>query len=292
MTGVQTCALPILPRLLEVLPDRDPGSVLPLGEPGPRPVQPSLIERLRKLGVRAQRERATSYQLDRTPATADGTGALRLALTAACHELTLLNDDGATAQPATDLDMELIEQDTGARLAIDRADDADGALSVCVGAPTATELRFMGARPEEALTLAHASWDLPAGLPSGWGPEPRARLAKLARAQHLVLRKAPIDSSLGVQGTTEIPIEVEPGACYSALLAPLRGEVRSLSLSAVARVPGQAPRGSSDPEGAALSFCAAGARHATLEVTGDGVNLAWLLAVWESGRAPLGIGIR
>ena len=281
-----------VPRLLEVLPQRDPGSELALGDPGPRPVQPSLKERLRQLSARAARDRAASYGLDLARASADGTGALPLLLTAACHELTLLNDDGASAPPATDLDMELVEHDTGSRLAMDRADDADSALGVCVGAPTAAELRFVGARPAEALTLAHAAWELPIGLSGSWGAEPRARLAKLARAQHFAPRTAPIYSSLGVQGTTELPLEVEPGACYSVLLAPLRGEVRSLSLSAVARAPGETPRGSSDPDGAAVSFCARGARRATLEVTGDGVNLAWLLAVWESGRASIGVGIR
>ena len=30
-------------------------------------------------------------------------------------------------------------------------------------------------------------------------------------------------------------------------------------------------------------------RHARLEVTGEGGNLAWLLALWESGRESLGV---
>ncbi len=99
---------------------------------------------------------------------------------------------------------------------------------------------------------------------------------------------APIYSSLGVQGTTELPLAVEPGTCYSALLVPLRGEARSLSLSVRAHAAGEVPRGSTDAEGNAVSFCAQGARLATLEVDGQGAGLAWLLSVWQSGRAALG----
>ena len=277
------------PRLIEVLPGRDPGSELALGEPGPRPAQAPLAERIRRLTLRAERERASSFQLDVARAADDGRGSLSLALGAGCHELTLLNDTVAAAGAAVDLDMELVERDTGARIAIDRADDSDGMLGLCLGAPKEVELRFIGARPNAPLSLAHALWALPPGLPITWGEGPRARFAELARAQHLALLKAPIYSSLGVQGTTELPLEVDPGACYNVLLAPLRGEVRSLSVSAVARVPGQSPRGASDSEGGVVSFCAAGGTRAQLEVTADGVNLAWLLAVWESGRTALGV---
>jgi len=58
-------------------------------------------------------------------------------------------------------------------------------------------------------------------------------------------------------------------------------------LSAYAHMPGQLARGASDTEGSSVSFCARGATNATLEVEGDGSNLAWLLAVWQTGRAPL-----
>jgi hypothetical protein len=95
-----------------------------------------------------------------------------------------------------------------------------------------------------------------------------------------------------VQGTTELPLELEPGACYSALLVPLRGETRSLSLSVRAHAAGEVPRGSSDTEGSAVSFCAEGARLATLEIDSQGAGLAWLLAVWQNGRTGLGFAPR
>jgi hypothetical protein len=278
----------VLPRLIEVLPGRDPGSELALGDPGPRPALPPLTLRLLRLATRAQREGAKGFAQEQRKAGSDGSGAESLQLGRGCHELTLLSEATNLGSPVVDLDAELVDGESGARLAVDRAEDADAALSVCLGTPTRVELRFIGAPPDAPLSLTHARWDLPPGLPSAWGSEAQARLARLAQNAHFKLLSAPIYSSLGVQGTTELPLEVEPGACYSALLVPLRGEVRSLSLSVRAHAESEVPRGSVDSEGSAVSFCAQGARHATVEIDGTGTSLAWLLSVWQTGRSPLG----
>jgi hypothetical protein len=276
------------PRLAELLPTRDPGLELPLGDPGPRPVPAPLAERLERLTARALREGAQSERIVPVHAGDDGTGAESVPLDAGCHELTLLADSSAPPRAPVDLDLELIDAESGARLGVDRAEDADGSLRVCLGTSVRAQLRFVGGPPKAALRLVHARFDLPPGLPGGWGPEARARMANLAHGARLRLERQPLYSSLGVQGTTTLPFEVEPGVCYSALLVPLRGEVRSLSLSARARAAGEVPRGAADSEGSALTFCAHGARHATLEVSGEGASLAWLLSVWESGRASIG----
>jgi len=278
----------LLPRLTEILPDRDPGAELALGDAGPRPVLPPLSTRLSRLGARAGRDGAPLFEQVTVQAGPDGSGAESLPLGRGCHELTLLAD----SDPPVDLDMEVVDGESGARLGVDRGEDGDAALSLCLGTPTRVELRFIGAVQNATLSLAHARWDLPAGLPQAWAAEAQAKLARVARAARLTPLSAPIYSSLGVQGATELPFEVEPDACYSALLAPLRGEARSLSLSVRAHVAGEGPRGATDSEGSAVSFCARGARHATLEVNGQGSNLAWLVSVWQSGRTPLGAAAR
>ncbi|MEI9950751.1 MAG: hypothetical protein WDO74_17675 [Pseudomonadota bacterium] len=278
-----------LPRLTEVLPSRDPGSELSLGDPGPRPAPAPLAARLLRLATRAEREGAKAFEQVSRQASADGSGAESLVLARGCHELSLLSDPPLEASPAVDLDAELVDGESGARLAVDRAEDADAALSVCLGTQTRVELRFIGAAADRTLSLTHARWDLPPGLPSSWGSEAQARLGQLAKDAHLKLLNAPIYSSLGVQGTTELPLELEPGACYSALLVPLRGEILRLSLSVRAHALGEAPRGAADTEGSAVSFCAQGAKLATLEIDSQGTGLAWLLSVWQSGRSALGV---
>jgi hypothetical protein len=279
------------PRLTEVLPSRDPGSELSLGDPGPRPTLPPLAVRLSRLAARARREGAKSFEQQQRKASADGNGAESLPLGRGCHQFSLLSDATTSGAPASDLDVELADGESGARLAVDRADDADAALRVCLGVPTRVELRFIGAAANASLTLTHARWDLPPGVPSSWGSEAQAHLSRLAQDAHLKLLTAPIYSSLGVQGSTELPLELEPDACYSALLVPLRGEARNLSLSVRADASGEVLRGSTDTRGSTVSFCAQGARLATLGIDGQGAGLAWLLAVWQNGRSTLGVAL-
>ncbi len=278
----------VLPRLSEVLPGRDPGRELSLGDPGPRPAPAPLAARLSRLAARAQREGAKGFEQEQRQAGADGSGAESLLLARGCHELTVLSET-AKGAPVVDLDAEVVEGESGAQLAVDRGEEADAALSLCLGAPTRVELRFIGAAAGASLSLTHSGWDLPPGLPKSWSSETQARLARLARSAHLELLSAPVYDSLGVQGTTELPFELDPGACYSALLVPLRGEVRRLSLSVLAHAAGEVPHGSSDTEGSAVSFCAQGARRATLEIDGQGSGLAWLLSIWQTGRSGLGV---
>jgi hypothetical protein len=92
-----------------------------------------------------------------------------------------------------------------------------------------------------------------------------------------------------VQGTTQLPLELEPNACYTVLVVPLRGEVQALSLSALGNAPGEAARGTSGVAGSAVSFCAHGSTLATLTVDGRGTSLAWILAAWQTGRAAPGL---
>ena len=47
--------------------------------------------------------------------------------------------------------------------------------------------------------------------------------------------------------------------------------------------------GASGLAGSAVSFCAHGSTHATLEVDGRGTSLAWILAAWQTGRAAAGL---
>jgi len=276
------------PPLNAVLKGRDPGSELPLGDPGPRPGLAPLTERLLRLSKRAQREGAKAFEQLTTEADDEGAGTESLTLARGCHQLSLLSETTAPGAAVADVDAELLDGEDGTRLSVDRADDADAALSACFGVPTRVELRFIGAAPHSPLRLTQAHWDLPQGLPSAWGAEAHARLARIAHEAHFELQNAPVYSSLGVQGATQLPLEVEPGACYSVLLVPLRGEVRNLSLSVRAHALGEVPHGASDGDGTAVSFCAQGARLATLDVDTQGSSLAWLLAVWSTGRSELG----
>jgi len=277
------------PPLTEILPNRDPGAELDLGDPGPRPAGAPLAERSAKLEARARRTAATSFERETLLATSDGSGGIALVLGAGCHELTLLDATPlGHGVPPVDLDLEVLEDETSPPLALDRAEDADASANLCFGQPTSVELRFVGATPGGRVLYTHARWDLPSGLPDNVSPDARGRLAHLAEVAHFRPQRTPLYEAIGIQGTTELPFEVEPDACYTALLVPLHGDVQSLSLSVIARAVGQAPRGAQDPSGSAVSFCARGATHAMFEVDSRGTSSSWLVAAWETGRLPAG----
>jgi hypothetical protein len=114
-------------------------------------------------------------------------------------------------------------------------------------------------------------------------------MAETLRESHIhQLAGAPVYSSLGVTGVTLLPIEVEPGRCYIAALAALRGTPSGLALGL-----GSGPnrvQNHSSPDGADTSaaFCATVERTVLLEVEARGVGVTWIAAVWPTGRLPLG----
>src|SRR5262249_31936392 len=95
----------------------------------------------------------------------------------------------------------------------------------------------------------------------------------------------PIVESLGIQGTTQIPIEVEPGHCYLAAVALTRGEARILRLVSHLGDRTRRDEGAERAENAALAFCA-GAEDIALTGADPGGNTpAWVLEVWPMGAA-------
>src|SRR5690606_36366496 len=101
------------------------------------------------------------------------------------------------------------------------------------GEPRVALLRFAGALPQAPVVLLQARWELPFGLPERWGPDARAELAEAVRPFHnRSLGGSPVYDSIGVGGTTLLPIEIEPGACYVAATAPVRGHSAAVALAA------------------------------------------------------------
>jgi hypothetical protein len=100
----------------------------------------------------------------------------------------------------------------------------------------------------------------------------------------------PIEQRLGVAGLTSMAISIEPGNCYTMALAAVRGDPRSLTLSARVdtRVTFDSSAGVLD--GSALAFCSGGAEKAYVEAEVRGSAVAWVLAVWHLGFRPFDEG--
>ena len=102
---------------------------------------------------------------------------------------------------------------------------------------------------------------------------------------------APVWLGQGGSGLTAMPVPVEAGACYVAVVAATRGRMRQLALRASVGALESADERGAQEEGAAIAFCARDRRFVRLEVEARGANPTWALAlhrvqsgVWELKR--------
>lgn len=276
-----------LGEIREVLSERAAGTIAPRGDPG-RPIVPGpLPERLARAERRARAEGAAGSVRGLMRASPIGAGQFDLELGEGCHRLELMADV-PTLVPLriTDVDAEVHVQEGGRLLARDRADVPDARLDFCLGEPTVVEVPFVGAAGPVGVALLRSSWPLPMNLPLRWGTRARAGFATALRLRHVADPLGPpLLETIGVGGVTQVPMEVEPGRCYLASVALIRGESKAIRFSAHT-----GDRTAHDalerPEGASIAFCAETERSALFEVDLRGGSPWWVLAVWPQGAAP------
>ena len=245
--------------------------------------------RARRAEQRARNLAATSVRFQALAAENDGSGRESIGLQEGCHRVELFAD--LLGKHPIDLDAELRDSSTERLLARDRSDAPDVRLDLCVGATTGVDLVFAGAPGPVHLTLLDAIFPLPKGAPTMWGARARAGVAaalfrrKARRSRYRAHRAA---SRRG--GHHSIAIPIEPGGCYLGTVATMRGEPRSMTLSAKVdtRITYDATAGLAD--GAAVAFCSSGTDKAAFDVEVRGSAVAWVLDVWRMGSRPFDEG--
>jgi hypothetical protein len=278
-----------LPDLRRVLPRRNPGPAVVTPVSTPRARSAPLTERVEALKREVHRQGAVSTGRAELAASTEGTASDVVELEAGCHRFDILGQDASDPSQATaDIDAELLALD-GAVLSEDRGDNADATLKLCTGEPSRLRLRYGGAVPESRVTVLHARWELPAAVPASWGPEARGRLSDALREYDLdQLTGRPVYASLGVQGVTQLPLEVEPGTCYVAAVGVVQGRAQGLSIAVQAGSQQAQNYANTDTGSTAVAFCSTDADRALVEIEGRGSVLAWVLAVWQAARVPIG----
>jgi hypothetical protein len=286
-----------LPSLRSVLPERSGGAVLPVSEPGALPPLAPPDKRAEIAEVRAKRDGAAIALRATWQAGLDGTGSGEQTLVPGCHTVRLYALDPRAGHPTRrgklDLDAEMRDLSDDRVLARDRSDAPDAELAACVGETTHVEIVFAGSPPSSPVLVAHFAWGLPDHLPASWGPEPRARLAHVLLARHVVsLPREPVMLAQGASGVTPIPFSIEPGACYLGVIARVRETARAIGLRIHVGADDAVDDRGVDGDGAAVAFCAGSRTHAVAEVQARGAPLlGWGFAlyrlqagVWEVSR--------
>jgi len=263
---------------------RSPGPEVPRGDPGPSLSVAPISERKQRAEASARADGARSFLTSDTKADASGAGAVTVRAGLGCHRFAVMAEQTEN-QTTMDVDAELCEKDTGAIVARDFGETPDARLEACFGEPTEVQIGFVGAPPSARVVIADALTPLPEGIPAHWGEKPRAAMGRaLGKRLRTGPTAGPVFETLGGQGTTSTGIVVEPGRCYAASVAILRGT--SLGMRLVARASSRASTDevSRASEAGAVVFCADGARRARIQVDAPGPGVGWVLAVWLLGR--------
>ena len=222
-----------------------------------------------------------------------GSGVLTLRLAVGCHRLGLLGAAPPDSSMPVDLDAEARtpEPTTGAKeersevLARDRSTAPDARLDLCLAEPGPVELRFGGAPSNSTVTVLDALWPLGSGLDPRWEPAVRARLGWALWRRHAPgLLNPALLQVLGVQGSTVVPVSIEPDGCYVAAMALRAGVASTLRLAVAVDDLVRHDQVSEPPYGAVVSFCASGSDHALIQAEARAGFAWWQLALWRVGR--------
>jgi hypothetical protein len=281
-----------LPPLTTIIPERTGGALPPAPEAGPLPPLASQEKRAEAAEARARREAATIGERLVTRASDDGAGEEEIELEEGCHRIEVFGRELGRRRLRLDIDAEL--RDGEHLLARDRTEAPDARLETCVGSATHMTLAFTGAPPQSEVVVTRASWPLPARLPPLWGPDTRSKMARVMFLRHVAV---PADDPVYlVQGTTGaeptvLPLSVETGACYVAVVGVTRSRARQLQLRAIVGARESTDERGAAEEAALVAFCVRAHEQARLEVLAKGNGVTWGLAlfrvksgVWEPGR--------
>jgi hypothetical protein len=273
--------------LRDILPERTGGTGVSAPEPGVLPPMPAPDKRADAAEASARRDGATISVRTTWQAGPDGGGAAEDSLDPGCHTLQLFAVDPRTSNPLRraklDLDAEMRDASGDRVLARDRTDAPDARLTVCVGEATRVEVVFVGSPPDAPVLVAHAVWPLPERLPTVWGSEARGRMASVLLTRHVgPLIRDPILIGQGGSGTTPVPLTLEPGACYLALVSVVQGATRAVGLRVSVGARDAFDDRGVDEDGAVVAFCAGDRRVGLAEVEARGTPLlGWGLAVYR-----------
>jgi hypothetical protein len=278
------------------LPERTGGALPTAPDPGELPALPPPEKRADVAEVRARRDGGAVQPRGHWQAASDGTGNAKISLAAGCHRIELFAPEGRGARASRrgrlDVDAELRDEVDDRVLARDRSDAADAHLDACVGEETRATIVFAGAPPDAQVLATHLAWPIPERVPSTWGPDARARMAHVMLARHVAPpRGDAVMQAMGGAQVTPVPIAIEPGACYLAVVAVVQGQSKGIGLRAMVGARETTDdRGTADSAGA-VAFCAGDRRRALLEVDARGTGMAWGLALfrvqsgaWEMAR--------
>lgn len=277
-----------LPSVHEVLPHRNAGTLPPVMRPGPAPPPAPLAIRSAAAEARLLRDPGATVERQIVHSNAQGGGQASVDLAPGCHRFVVMGMPGPRGEEPGDIDAQIVAAPNDI-VDSDRTESPDATLVVCVGERRTFAIEFAGIRPGVPALVLHGTTPLPPHVPPAFGVEAQARIGKALLGRSIPVPREPARFvSLGVAGTTLMPIELESGQCYLAALVAIQGDTRLLSLNATAGALRRSAHSDDPEEAAVLSFCAGAITSGHLDAEVRGTSLAWGAALWPLSRTSLG----
>lgn len=245
-----------------------------------------LSQRRARGAARARAAGASNVLVSEGRSDSVGEGVTELVLTRGCHTVGVYSADGSGAQ---DVDAELVDAETTERLDRDRSELPDAFLSVCVMRRRTVRVSWRGGLPAQKVLLEDAVSPVGAGIPEAYGERAAAGFAALFHERETASPTVePIFETMGAQGTVELTIGVEPGRCYLAAAALIRGASRGMRLIAGDQARASVVETQAGNDAGLVHFCA-NSEDASLVVDVPGGSIAWVGAVWLLGAQTLNV---
>jgi hypothetical protein len=248
-----------------------------------------LTTRRARGSVRARAAGASNVLFSEGRSDAVGEGVAELVLTRGCHTVSVYGADGNAAQ---DVDAELVDAETAERIDRDRSELADAFLAVCVMRRRSVRVSWRGALPAQKVLLEDAVSAIGTGIPEAYGERAAAGFAALFHERETASPSVePIFETMGAQGNVELTIDAEPGRCYLAAAALIRGASRGMRLVAGDAAKASLVEAQTGSEAGLVHFCTS-SEKASLVVDVPGGSIAWVGGVWLVGAQTLGAAVQ
>lgn len=284
-----------LPALQTILPERTGGGAGALAEVGPVPAMPSPERRASVAEARSILDGASVAPRQTWHTGAEGVGRGEEMLRPGCHALRFFANDARAGQSyrrgKLDLDAELRDQSDGRLLARDHSDAPDAQLQLCVGETTQAGLLFAGSPANAPVIESHVWWPVPQALPPVWGTSAQAKMAAVLLAHHVhSLPERALALAQGGSGLTPVPLSIEPGGCYLAVVAVVQGDARGIGLRVHVGARDSSDNRGIEESSAVSGFCAGDQSVALATVEARGAPLlGWGLALFKLDAGIWGV---
>ncbi len=274
------------PSITRILPWRAAGDEAPERTLNHATESAALATRLDNLELQAGFQAAARTERRLIPPEDAESGQLLIGFDPGCHLLQLVADRSDHGLWIDDLTPELVWADNEQPAARELSSSLTPTFRVCTAVARVAKLSFTAYSSDLNAVLFRAQFPWPNGIPSNWAVQARNQMAEALFRRHLPsLPALPAQAWIGGASATSLVVPVAPRSCYLAMVATSQGSTNDLTLAVTSESKWMADN-SFDTAGAGVAFCVNQAKTVKLDVDSRGMDVVWILGLWNVASGP------